>query len=283
VAEEQRGAFQEFVSRAEAFASKSEPFLKLIPAGLGAIYLVGFVVVALNLAGYGASPLDLIKIQYLAAGFWCGLVCLVYLGVRTFLRSIFSEMFLIMMPKATWGRSIASILAPIMTVVMLVLNATSLYVVRRIPWAPLHREGGVADSTSFPHLIGPSIVCLAFVDIMLQLCLWLREKPRQLGKVRVFYWFLLFASVASLAVGFSSYLQSFARDVYSHISFSFGGGQARRVIFWLGASTGAADSFLERDGTQPYTVPYELLVENESSLIVIKRDSVQSSSIASLL
>jgi hypothetical protein len=40
VAEEQRGAFQEFVSRAEAFASKSEPFLKLIPAGLGAIYLV---------------------------------------------------------------------------------------------------------------------------------------------------------------------------------------------------------------------------------------------------
>ena len=40
------------------------------PLGLAAVYVLGFVVVGLHLAGYGASSLDLIKAQYLAAGFW---------------------------------------------------------------------------------------------------------------------------------------------------------------------------------------------------------------------
>jgi hypothetical protein len=41
------------------------------------------------------------------------------------------------------------------------------------------------------------------------------------------------------------------------------------VVFWLGAGTGVADSFLERDGSKPFSIPYELLVESESSLVVI--------------
>ena len=50
-----------------------------------------------------------------------------------------------------------------------------------------------------------------------------------------------------------------------------GVGQARQVVFWLGPVSGiSSDSVLERDCSNPeYTVTYELLLENENSLVVI--------------
>lgn len=59
---------------------------KLLPLALAGLYLIGFMVVALHLAGYGVSSLDLIKIQYLAAGIWFGFVLLVFFGVGSLLR-----------------------------------------------------------------------------------------------------------------------------------------------------------------------------------------------------
>ena len=85
MAEESHSVFQNF-------ASEPERYLKLFPLGLGTIYIVGFLVVALELAGYGTSPLELVKIQYLAAGFWCGLVVLTYYGLTTLFRSLYSEL-----------------------------------------------------------------------------------------------------------------------------------------------------------------------------------------------
>jgi hypothetical protein len=61
----------------------------------------------------------------------------------------------------------------------------------------------------------------------------------------------------------------FSITLYRIIPFSLGGGQPRQVVFWLGENNGNGDAFLERDGTTGYSVSYELLVENESSLVVI--------------
>ena len=63
-------------------------------------------------------------------------------------------------------------------------------------------------------------------------------------------------------------VEIFAVGIYRVIPFSLGGGKPRQVIFWLGPTT-SAGSFVERDGSSAYSVPYELLVENENSLVVI--------------
>jgi hypothetical protein len=54
--------------------------------GTAALYLTGFMVVALHLAGYGASSLDLSKIQYLAAGIWFGFILILFFGIEILLR-----------------------------------------------------------------------------------------------------------------------------------------------------------------------------------------------------
>jgi hypothetical protein len=59
---------------------------KLLPLLLAALYLTGFMVVALHLAGYGASSLDLFKIQYLAAGIWFGFILILFFGIEILLR-----------------------------------------------------------------------------------------------------------------------------------------------------------------------------------------------------
>jgi len=64
----------------------------------------------------------------------------------------------------------------------------------------------------------------------------------------------------------------FATTVYPRIAFSLGGGQSRQVVFWLSSGAGS-DSFLERDGTTAYTVPYELLLANGNSLVVSPKDN----------
>jgi hypothetical protein len=78
-------------------------------------------------------------------------------------------------------------------------------------------------------------------------------------------------AVTSVGVFFLVSTGLFATKVYPRIWFSLGGGQARQVVFWLGPVSGiASDSVLERDRSNPeYTVTYELLLENENSLVVI--------------
>jgi hypothetical protein len=43
---------------------------KALPVAFAGLYVAGFLVVSFRLAGYGASPLDLFRVQYVAAGFW---------------------------------------------------------------------------------------------------------------------------------------------------------------------------------------------------------------------
>src|SRR5208283_1591637 len=73
----------------ESLRLKEDRITKLLPLGLGAAYIVGFLIVGLQLAGYGASPLELVKIQYLAAGFWFGLVALMYAVLVALVRMLF--------------------------------------------------------------------------------------------------------------------------------------------------------------------------------------------------
>ena len=126
MAEESHSVFQNF-------ASEPERYLKLFPLGLGTIYIVGFLVVALELAGYGTSPLELVKIQYLAAGFWCGLVVLTYYGLTTLFRSLYSELISFELPFVNGGELLAAIMASLATVLVVIGgSAASLYILPKI-------------------------------------------------------------------------------------------------------------------------------------------------------
>jgi hypothetical protein len=57
-------------SKKPTFFSRVEDFTKLGLPVLGIIYVLGFIVVALNLSKYGVSPLSLVRVQYILAGIW---------------------------------------------------------------------------------------------------------------------------------------------------------------------------------------------------------------------
>jgi hypothetical protein len=118
-------------------------------------------------------------------------------------------------------------------------------------------------------LLARLVASMALLDIVYRFRGWFGKRAEEANRSRqnwMLAWF--FATILTI-FGFANCLYLFAVSIYRTIPFSLGGGQPRQVVFWLGAGTGPSDSFLERDGAKPYSVPYELLVESESSLVVI--------------
>jgi hypothetical protein len=69
-----------------------KPAKEWLPLGLATTYVLGFVIVGFHLAGYGASTLDLIKAQYLAAGFWFCLIFVAYFAALWGIRSLLARL-----------------------------------------------------------------------------------------------------------------------------------------------------------------------------------------------
>src|SRR5258708_27944982 len=63
---------------------------RALPIALAALYVIGFLIVRIYLASFGASTLELFKVQYLAAGFWCTVPIAVFLLVCAPFRSFVS-------------------------------------------------------------------------------------------------------------------------------------------------------------------------------------------------
>src|SRR6266850_1959278 len=84
---------------------------KTLPLVLAALYVVGFLIVASHLAGYGAFSLDLIKVQYLAAGFWFACVLLLFFGITSAVRIPVSEFIYHKASRVRWRSKKATALA----------------------------------------------------------------------------------------------------------------------------------------------------------------------------
>jgi hypothetical protein len=270
MAEESQDVFQKFVSEAEHF-------LKFFPIAVGAIYLLGFLVVAIELAGYDASPLELVKIQYLAAGFWFSLVVILYCATVAIAQSFFSSKWQSRASanprKQRHSRMLGSI---VVGVVLLAANSMSSYQIRLYGWLFPRRVGHLADILGWQHSLLLVVLLLVFSDITAQIYFLLTDTAVRPEKRQFWKWLFIFISLFWFVFGIFSCIQAFSRDVYPRIPFSLGGGKTRQVIFWLGANTGAADSFLKRDKSNSgYTIPYELLVESENSLVVISPETGQ--------
>lgn len=243
---------------------------KVLPLALAALYVIGFLVVAVRLARYGVSSFELVKIQYLVVGFWFCCGCLVFFVVTVPLSSWLSGTLIKKgAPHRFWNHGLARALAgPVVTDFLLVSYfAMMAYTFRRDihpsmlrngPWWIQFMAQEVHLTRFFIELVG--------LELMVRMHLYFKQKANRTNVHSDLYLSRLFASF-TVAIGVAASF-IFALDVYPRIPFSVGGGETRQVVFWLG-SNAPSDSFFERDSTTPYTVPYELLLENENSLVVI--------------
>lgn len=262
---------------------------KLLPLVLAALYLTGFMVVALHLAGYGASSLDLFKIQYLAAGIWFGFVLILFFGIEILLRVFLGSFFDGLSPTGRFLRfsNYETLKDGFATTVISLLWFAGLLIV-----VVLARKSKPGDGViSFLYDCRYLLLSLVALDICVRLLFIFRKRQRssetedeinerlsrEPGAVFAewgFKYLKVLMAVTSIGILFLVSMGLFATKVYPRIWFSLGGGQARQVIFWLGPASGtagtASNSVLERDCSNPeYTVTYELLLENENSLVVI--------------
>jgi hypothetical protein len=278
------------VADTDKTASSQDPIEragKLLPLLLAALYLTGFMVVALHLAGYGASSLDLFKIQYLAAGIWFGFILILFFGIEILLRVFLGSFLDGLSPKGGFLRfsNYETLKDWFATTVICLLWFAGLLIV--IVLAGKSKPGGGV----IPFLYDCRYLLLSLVglDICVRLLLIFRRKQHRSSETedeinerlsRVpgavfaewgFNYLKVLMAVTSVGLFFLVSTGLFASKVYPRIWFSLGGGQARQVVFWLGPVSGiASDSVLERDCSNPeYTVTYELLLENENSLVVI--------------
>lgn len=214
---------------------------KALPLAVAAIYVTGFLVVAGRLALYGTSSLELFKIQYLAAGFWCGFTFVLYFWFVTAVRS-FCKFSL----EARQTRLPGVALNLLSNGVSIVLLVGFIYFVQR--FFPSHSSLWLFYS-------------LVVVDFALR-TLMMKETDSPWSQHS--FW----ARGLFVLLLFIGYVFAFSDVVHADMPFSLGGGRPRSVVFVLNDGTGPTSSFLVRDGTGPRTIPYQLSLENENSFVV---------------
>jgi len=243
-----------------------------LPIGLATAYFLGFAIVGIYLAGYGASSLDLIKAQYLAAGLWFCLSFAVYFGALKGLRSLGSNLPSRKHPGFHQPNRVSDLLGSLSANLFIILFvALSLLPVHYFPLD--HDKEAARTIFRYVFLWSPFVVSMIVLDSIIQLRNWSRKRwaeAHRAGQPTRPIWLSTWAGTTLYAVIF--FLVSilfFAIGAYRTIPFSLGGGRPRQVIFWLGAGDESSKTFLERDGKSEYSVHYELLVESENSLVIV--------------
>jgi hypothetical protein len=239
-----------------------EKLAKLIPVTLASAYVAGFLVVSFRLAEYGLSTLDLFKAQFIAAGLWYGLlsssILLVYLPIRTAVTAPLIKRYRLSLPMMLGVSSEAKKVAEAFLATF-VLGLIGLIT-------------RTATQGKFLHYVVGLLLAETFIRV------WIFCRARQ--KLGMAMFFELYFSLLLVALCIALTIATFGTDVYSKIPFVIGGGSTRRVVFWLSrtpAVTEGHESFLEKQPGTDYTIPYELLNENENSFVVISpRDGQRS-------
>jgi hypothetical protein len=245
---------------------------KALPLALAGLYVAGFIIVAFRLAGYGASSLDLFRIQYVAAGFWFGVFCSIFFIFSDACRRVMGQ-YLFQRIQHTARRKLLErieareLAGAIAGDCFLVAVAAGISFVG----SKIQQRLAVGVRPTPPHLFW-FFLTVASMDVSIRAWLFYKSKQEEEG---IPWAYNVNFCVLFLAISVMFSLQIFALSIYPALPFPVGGGQTREVVFWLGPHSTAA--FLERDGDSGYTVPYELPLENENSFVVISPKDNQRS------
>lgn len=250
-----------------------EQTAKALPLALAALYVAGFIIVSFRLGGYGVSSLDLFRVQYVAAGFWFGIAVAIFFTLTAVGRPYAVKLIFSRKPPDLFERGFRSriqtreLVGAIVSNCSMIVLAVGLFYLFRI----IHH---IAPKTSVPvSKLFLLLLSFSATDVLRQTWLLCKTKKDE-GET----WFEPSLCLVYFVLSVFLALQVFAEDFYSRLPFAFGGGDTRQVVFWLGKiESGPTTTLLERDGDSGYTIPYELLLENENSYVVISPKDNQRS------
>ncbi len=244
---------------------------------LGALYLFGFFVVSLYLANFGIHTVSLLRVQYLAAGFFSlGPLVLIY-----FLASLFHMGFdklfrgplrIGSFPSSTWPRvrwvcfSLLRILWEI-TVALVVgsfilVAVVSIFVPNIVSafWSNLKFVSDVVRTSVLPVL---GLLWIFRAKTLLD------EQERK-SKLRML---LEFGLPTTLSLWFFlAYMNFFANEIYPKIPFAIGGGKPQSIVFLLKSHSDAAPPPIKPDESLLRSIPYELILQTDTSFVVLSHD-----------
>ncbi len=248
---------------------------RALPIALAALYVIGFLIVGIYLASFGASTLELFKIQYLAAGFWCTVPIAVFLLVCTPFRSAISTIVWMRelhfnQARTGWRAFFVTMLIELFADLGTLVFLTSVWA-RNVPTKSFFKVSFAGNGI---RSISPGAFALLYVPIIIvSLGLVARRSlphvaPWGLGPILPRKYITGLMDILWITI-IGAWLALFARKVYPKIPFSLGGGEPRTVVFVLNEGPNQTQGFLVRDGNGPQTVPYKLLLENEGNFVVL--------------
>jgi hypothetical protein len=253
---------------------KVDLFAKTAAVALSILYICGFFVVSLYLAGFGIHSVALLRVQYLAAGFFSlGPLCLTYF-VASLLHLGFEKLFvgesrLGSVPASVWPR----------------IRWASLALLR-IVWEFLQvfiGAGLVIDGVV--SIFVPGVQDLlwhhkwVFVRMMRDLALGILFMLRAISVVSKQERELNFKTAFQVGLPatfsvffFLAYMSQFSLDVYPNIPFAVGGGKPESVVFLL-KHDAVSPPPVVRDKTSDRSIPYSLILETDNAYAVVSQDS----------
>ena len=233
--------------------ARSEGFIK-IGVFLGAVvYGVGYIVVTLHLSEYGVSTFELLRVQYVMAGFWFFfpitlsiLVAAVVYWIRTHIPKQESEL--------GWAHYTITTMALVITT-----TATA------FPLKTLALQLGVMATLGYLY---PSLLIIILALMFLAVLRKFRSRPETGPSVlrRTVLWVLLFG------LGMT-FLSKYAKEDYPLIPRSLGGGRPVRVKVVQKAQVDLSSYLFSGEEPNVQEVSCRLLFETSSQLILLPFDS----------
>jgi len=253
--------------------------VKATAIALSVLYIFGYFVVSLRLAEFGIHSVALLRIQYLAAGFFSlGPLFLIYflsvLAHSGFEKLFVGELRLGSPPASAWKRigwtcvallRIGWGLLQILIIAGFVIDGTASIFVPEV-----HKDLLWHHPWIFARLIRDSTLIVLGVLWVPRAISLLKKEERGLN--------LKTASQVGLPLVFSAffvlaYTKQFSHDVYPEIPFAIGGGKPESVVFLLKRTTGLDSPPVVRDKTKDRSIPYKLILETDNSYAVISQGS----------
>jgi hypothetical protein len=249
-----------------SFDTGTRLFAQLATVTLSVLYLFGFSIVSLYLAGYGIHSVALLRIQYIAAGFFSlGPILLVFLAGSLFRLGRYDFL--------AWSgvRPAFLILCRLLMVFVTASLAT----------------GGIASpflaqrdlkQVFWLHL-GLFLKLIAYAMLPMLGTLWMLRTGQASSKHDTRPPSVSFSVASSVTFSlffFLAYMNFFARQIYGGIPFSVGGGAPQPVVFLLKGDSNGSALPLIADQSGRKSVPYQLVLETEKSYAVLSNSSSEA-------
>jgi hypothetical protein len=246
-----------------------EALAKISALVLGFVYICGFLVVSIYLAGYGVHSIALLRPQYLAAGFLSVTpIWLTYVIIALFFTSFEGFPHGPLPPsgrpriKRIWNLSWQVIWALLKIYVV----ASALVDVLAVTFVPSARYVLLSHWRQFSFITLQAMVFTLFLTRIVRAARHFSVHELQQDIKKTLPVILLSAFCVFSFLGYISY---FAQRLYPEIPLAIGGGKPESVAFLLKQHTEGMGAPVIPDKSGTRSIPYRLVLETDASYTVL--------------